>query len=316
MKTWKNLVLVLSTGYILVYFSEHLFWARVRPGDTVGGWLATWAAYSLLAYVFLGLVVYFRVNTIWALFLAGAAFGWLAEGVVVQTTYEMLPLSISFTGLSWHAMLSVGVGWYAIRKAIHATSLSAVIRLGVVTGAVLGLWAIFWWGEPDGGVSSIAEFALFSFVTTVLVIVAYVLLDWSTREPLILNRWTVRLVAAAFVLYFIFVSVPAAPLALFILPFLLALVYWGLRQNRLKETQSGLVSWPHQVAAPLRYISLLTIPLTAVLFYSLATVLQLQWRTGWVLYAVTTPLGFILFVYSLYQVLRKKPVKPAPTETS
>ena len=95
MRAFKNIVHVLATGYIFVFFSEHLFWARVRPDDSWGGWLGAWAAYSIMAYIFLGLVSYFRVRNIWGIFLAGAALGWIAEGVVVQTAYEMLPLSIS-----------------------------------------------------------------------------------------------------------------------------------------------------------------------------------------------------------------------------
>ena len=109
MRAIKNIFLVLSTGYIFVYFSEHLFWARIRPEDSLKNWTSAWMAYSLMAFVFLAIVSHFNIKNIWALFLAGAVFGWLAEGVVVQTTYEMLPLSISFTGLAWHALLTVWI---------------------------------------------------------------------------------------------------------------------------------------------------------------------------------------------------------------
>ena len=87
MRTIKNIILVLSTGYIFVYFSEHLFWARVRPEDSLKNWFSAWIAYSLMAFVFLHLVAHFRIAEKWSLFLAGAAFGWLAEGLVVQSTY-------------------------------------------------------------------------------------------------------------------------------------------------------------------------------------------------------------------------------------
>ena len=71
----KNILLVFSTGYIFVYFSEHLFWSRIHPGDSFKDWFDAWMIYSLMAFVFLVLVTYFRVKNIWALFLAGAAFG-------------------------------------------------------------------------------------------------------------------------------------------------------------------------------------------------------------------------------------------------
>lgn len=308
MKTMKNFLLVLSTGYIFVYFSEHLFWARVRPDDSLLSWLGTWAAYSLLAYVFLGLVTFFRVKNIWSLFLVGAAFGWLAEGVVVQTTYEMLPLSISFTGLAWHALLTVWVGWYAVRKALLFSSTWSLIKLAGAIGVAYGLWAIFWWGEADGGVASIPEFASFTFLTSLLVILAYWLAGWSSSEPFVLNRRTVLGVATLFVLYLVFIVIPAAPLAALILPVLLGLVYWGLRRNRLDEVEGSLMEDLRGQASPWKYISLLTLPLTASGVYSLATTLHLQWHTGWVLYAITTPLGFFLFGVSLHKVLRMKKI--------
>ncbi len=34
MTTFKNILLVLSTGYIFVYFSEPLFQARIHPEDS------------------------------------------------------------------------------------------------------------------------------------------------------------------------------------------------------------------------------------------------------------------------------------------
>ncbi len=107
MKSGHYFILVIATGFIFFYFSEQLFWARPRPGDSPGGWLATWMAYSALAFIFLVILNHFRVSSIWVVFLAGAAFGWITEGVVVQTTYESLPLSISFTGLAWHALITV-----------------------------------------------------------------------------------------------------------------------------------------------------------------------------------------------------------------
>src|SRR5208337_596700 len=86
---------------------------RVRA---VPDFLITWIAYCLLGWIFLDLVRRFRVASFTALFLCGAVFGWVDEGVVVDTLYgnptNPFPLSISFTGLAWHAMLSVCVGWY------------------------------------------------------------------------------------------------------------------------------------------------------------------------------------------------------------
>ena len=312
MKILKNILLVFSTGYIFVYFSEHLFWSRVRPGDSFKDWFGAWIVYSLMAYVFLVLVSYFRVKNRWALFLAGAAFGWIGEGIVVQTAYDMLPLSISFTGLAWHALLTVWIGWYAIRKSILFSDTGSMLKLAATVGVLYGLWAIHWWLEPDGGVSSLSEFAAFSFVTTLLVIVAYWLANWSSSEPFVLHRWTLIFIFGLVVLYFSLITVPAVPIAVIVLPILLGLVYLGLRQNRLDEEPGSLLDTLRGRASIWKYLSLLAIPVTSVLVYGIALYFHFQWPTHWVLYLITTPLGFLLFGISLYRLLRRKSVPSLP----
>ena len=306
MKTFKNIVLTLSTGYILFLYSELLFWARNRPGDSLGEWAMTWLAYSLMGFVFLLIVSYFKVNNIWSLFLAGAVFGWLGEGIVVQTTYESLPLSISFTALAWHALITVWIGWYAIRKSLHASNPFSTLKLSLTIGLCYGLWAIMWWLEPDGGVSSVAEFAAFSFASAILAIPAYWLADWSSSEPFRPNRWVSAAVVGMFAFMFFFIVVPSNPLTIIILPTLLGLAYLGLRWNRASEEDGSMLT-DFSVPAPVwKYLSLLGIPAAGVSFYALAASLQLQWQTNWVLYLITTPLGFILFGMSLYKLRKRK----------
>ena len=304
MKTIKNILLVLSTGYIFVFFSEHLFWARIRPEDTLKDWVGAWIAYSLMAYVFLILITHFKVRNIWPLFLAGAAFGWLAEGLVVQTTYEMLPLSISFTGLAWHALITIWIGWYALQRSFHSPASFSTWKLVAAIGACSALWAIAWWLEPDGGVASVAEYARFSFVTTTLVTLAYWLANWSASAPFRPKRWVTIVIAAIFVLYFAFVTVPATPIAVIILPVLLGLIYFGLRKNAKGEDDSSLLD---QFSVPVdarKFLGLFILPVVNVVLYAAALSLHLQWQTNWVLYLITTPLGFILFFMSLYKSTR------------
>ncbi len=178
MRILKSVLLILSTGYIFMYFSN-IFLVTCPPGNYFKDWFVTWIAYSLIAFIFLVLVTYFRVKNICSLFLAGAIFGWIAEGIVVQTAYDMLPLSISFTGLAWHALITVWIGWYAIQKSLLSTDTWSILKLSTAVGFFYGFWAINWWLEPDGGVSSVPEFATFSFITTSLVILAYWLANWS-----------------------------------------------------------------------------------------------------------------------------------------
>jgi hypothetical protein len=305
MSTLKNTLLVLSTGYIFVYFSEHLFWAHIRTDDSLGNWFSTWIAYSLMAYVFLRLVSYFRVKGIWALFLAGAVFGWLAEGVVVQTTYESLPLSISFTGLAWHALITVWVGWYAFRKVILAPNLWSGIKLASLIGLIYGFWAVTWWVEPDGRISPVAEFVKFTFITSILVILAYWLANWSLSTPMKWNRWTTIGITVLFVMYFFFVTVPASPIAIIILPALLGLAYWGLRQNRIFESEGSFLELLHGRVPWQNYFGLIALPISSTIVYALAMSINLKLHSNWILYLITTPLGFILFAISFFKLLRR-----------
>jgi hypothetical protein len=299
-----QLLRVLTVGYMLMYFSEHLFWAQMRPDDSLANWISTWLAYSLAAFVFLTLLSVFRVTSKWALFLAAAVFGWLVEGVIVQTTYEQLPLSISFTGLAWHALISVMLGWYAIPKILLKNSAFATLRVAGLAGLGYGLWAIYWWIE-EGQASSIVEFATFSFASTSVLIFAYWLNNLVSKQLFAPSLLVIGLNSLAFLLFFVFVTVPAAPVALLLLPVLLALAVWGLWKTRLAPGQPLLESLTGTIYC-WNYLLLLLLPLIAVAVYSLAWTLNLRLNTNWVLYLITTPLGFGLFGYSLYKAWRAK----------
>jgi len=304
MRIFKNILLVLSTGYIFVFFSEHIFWARIRPDDSFGNWVSTWIAYSLMAFVFLHLVTHFKVANRWALFLTGATFGWLAEGIVVQTTYESLPFSISFTGLAWHALITVWIGWYALRQRLSDPASLPTLKLAATIGAGYGLWAICWWLEPDGGVATLGEFSTFVLTTSILVIIAFWLANWSASEAFAPNRWATGMIYSLFILYFIFIAVPAVPVAILILPVLFALIYFGLRKNKQIEQHDSLLVTLTNRASPLNYLSLFAMPLTAIAVYAAALTLNLQWQSNWILYLITMPLGFILFGMSLVKIWR------------
>jgi hypothetical protein len=298
----KTLLAVLAAGYILTYFSELLFWARPRPGDSLGGWLGTWLVYSLTGFILLALIGHFRARSIWAIFLAGAAFGWLTEGLVVQTAYEDLPLSLSFTGLAWHALISTLVGWWLLRKTLRR-GFPPTLALSTVIGLTYGWWAIHWWLAPDGGVSTIPEFGLYSLIATLLVMVAYFIADRWLPQPYLPDRWIVLAVFVLLGAYFIFVTVQAVPLAGLILPLLLTVILLTLRRNRKLEPEPD--SEPDQPAPPVSYLGLLAIPAAAITVYALAAWLGLRWQTNWVLYAITTPAGFVMFLLSLGKIWRK-----------
>lgn len=310
MSILKQVFGILASGYILMYYSEILFWARVRPEDSISEWISTWIVYSLLAYVFLTLLTRFRIKSIWPLFLAGAVFGWLAEGLIVQTVYKDIPLSISFTGLAWHALITIWVGWHAVRRAL-ASRIRSTITLAAAIGFGYGCWSITWWVEPDGGIVMPLDFAVYSVLTSLLLIVAYRIYNKTIPACFTPNRAAEIVAAILFLLYFIFVTIPATSMAAFILPVLLAAVFLTLRHNKRIEGRGSLLDSTTEVDSAWHYLGLLVLPLTAIAIYTIAWYLGLRWHTNWVFYLITTPAGFVLLFVSLIKVWRMRSAETA-----
>nr|MBA3826841.1 hypothetical protein [Ktedonobacterales bacterium] len=217
MRKWlTRFFTALLTGYVFVYFSEMSFWTRPLVSVVWPGIIGNWLAYSLAAYVFLGVVGAAQPQRWASVFLCGALFGWLVEGVLVATMYEDLPLSISFTGLAWHALLTVGIGWYLLPRALRA-SFWAFTGWCTVVGAGLGFWAMTWWFEPGLQKTSLPLFATLITLHTLVLGIVYVLLGRvaPTTMRLSWGEWVVLL--AGVVAWFAFLTVPGVPLALFIL---------------------------------------------------------------------------------------------------
>lgn len=303
----RRLLLPLSTGYILLFFSEHLFWARARPGDTLANWAATWLAYSLLAFVFLSAVRHFRVRSLEALFVAGALVGWLGEGVLVQTLYDHFPLQISWTGLGWHALISVCLGWYGLRRTLQAPKPGGALGLCLGFGAFWGGWAVFWRIEEPASMTPVPDLAAFVFATTALLALSLWLYEWAGPQAFSPSRPAILGALILLLAIFSLGTVPAAPMAVVVLPLLLGLVLLALSRNRSRETRPDLLAAPGRPPPPVRYLLLAALPVAATLVYALAVALDLRWHTNWLVYLITMPAGFALFALAWIRLVRRPP---------
>ncbi len=312
MTGFRSLVLSLSTGSILLFFSEHLFWARARPGDSLLNWAQTWLAYSLLAFIFLAVVRHFRIRSLEALFLAGALVGWLGEGVLVQTLYDQFPLQISWTGLAWHALISVCVGWYGLLHALNSKDPWRTAAIAAGVGAFWGLWAIFWWLEEPAHIAAPPAFAAFAFGTTGILALSYWIFARADARRFHPGRASVSIALTMLLLIFGLVTVPAAPMAVIVVPALLALVWIALARNRLAETRPDLLERLGGDRPPVRaYIPLGAMPIVACGIYALAYALGLRWQTNWIVYLVSMPAGFLVFAIAWLRVIRmQRPASP------
>lgn len=287
----------LLTGYILAYFSEWMFWSGRPPAENfLLDALPTWLAYSFITFLFLSAARYFRAQNVWAVFLIGALYGWLLEGVLVQTMYDTFPLQISFTALSWHALLSVMFGWYMLPRLLRR---SRAILACILFGLALGLWSVGWWLEPDVAVAPFGQVFIYNIAFGLLLLPAYVLHDRFDLADFNPTRIEIRGAILLLLLYFALVTLPQQPLALLVLPPLLALVLWTLRKNRQREPDL------QPSPAKIRFrgaLPLLLIPLTASLVYGLAQSINLRFPSLQIVYVITMPLGFIALAVSLYKV--------------
>jgi hypothetical protein len=299
----------LTSGAILLVFSELFFWARPLPGMVPPEGLATYLAYVAAAYVFMMVIGAFRVRSLPALFLAGAAYGWLVEGVIVQTMYDDLPFSISFTGLAWHALISVLIGWAALPMVLRRGRRLWTAALSCGVGLAYGLWALWWWTEEPPA-ASLSDFAIFSFSCTLILAIAYGL---SARTPPVSfhpSRFESCGALCVVGAYFLLVAVPSRPVALAILPPLALMLWATLRRNVRCELRPDLLAWFATQPTP-RLTDLLMLgclPLTATIVYGVAGFLGARAMTGWVLYALTVPAGFGMLLGAVLAILRKKPL--------
>ena len=309
----RHLLAAGALGYCLMFVSEQLFWARLRPDDTLGSWLFGWVVYSLAGYLAHAALIWSRSRSFAAVFLVGALFGWLIEGVFVQTAFEDLPLSISWTGLAWHALLSFGVGWWAIGGALHRSGRSALIW-ALAMGLGYGLWAISWWLEPDGGVATPEAFAGYTTIAALIWALAqfvYHRLAPALARP---NPALIAIAVGAGLLWFAFVGVPAAPISAPLLPILVGLTLLGLWGSRRRGDPLAIADATPAIP-PGRFLMLLALPAMASLVYLVAFVLQLRWQFNWLLYLATTGAGFGLYVWAVLHSWgwRARPVStPAP----
>ncbi|NDJ78983.1 MAG: hypothetical protein GYB65_22255 [Chloroflexi bacterium] len=300
----------LSTGYILMFFSEYLFVnvEQVTPALLLNA-IPMLIAYTLAAYVFLGLLYHNRVRNIWALFLAGAAFGWLLEGVIVQTMYEAFPFFVPFTGLSWHALIDVLVGFWLVRKVLADGRRRSIVHTAILLGLFWSTWAI-WTHWETGEFMPPGEFVPFAFVASLPLLPAYWLL--RRTEPFQPQRYEWRVLLGLAVLMFVVVVV-MIPYAVLVLPPLMWLILRALRRHRDSSAPATILITFDAPVHPLHYALLLLMPLVASVTYVVYWTLEVKVATNVLLYLTTVPLSVGMFVRAIRK-LHREPIPVTPAE--
>ena len=286
-----------------MFFSERVFWSNLTPENTLIDLLLTFIVYSVLAYIFLWIVDYFRARVWMTVFLCGAVFGWLAEGVIAQTLFENFPINISWTGLAWHALISVLLGWYGLRRAYLQGSIRQVALLAVGIGLLWGLWAL-WWPEELGNPIPLADFLLNTWASSLLLVGAYAVYDAVQPKHFHPNRVELGVVGLAVFFWFAIVTVPAVGLRALLIPALLGLTLFGLWRARRVAAHASMLAVLRGVLRLKPALAILAMPLAASIVYIIGLSLSFFPPTNAILLAITAPVGFVLYGLSLSWAIR------------
>ncbi len=301
-----RLLLVLSTGVIFVVFSELMFWGRYDFAKNIPAeYLHTVLAYSFMAWVFLIVVRLFRVRSLHALFMAGAVFGWLCEGIFVQTMYDDFPIKISFTGLAWHALLTVCCGWYLFRRLMLMDSPLPTLKVSVLAGLIWALWSVWWW-ITKGLVSTPDEYAVYAIITTVMLIVGLrvsAMIPSAVFRP---SKGDIIVTMLLVLLFYLLITIRANHLALTVLPVCMGLAFYALNKNRQAETEPDVLQQLDGRVYPWNYAAILVMPAVSTAVYAILYYAHIRLRTGPVFYLGLTTAGFTLFFYSFIRLVRRR----------
>lgn len=317
MKGWiRNGAVYLATGYVLFFISERIFWSTFRTGDHLGELAVTWLAYSVIACVFVNVVVRFQVTTAATAALAGALYGWLTEGTLVGTLYGTessapFPMSLVWTGLSWHALISVLVGWHFLGNALKKPRPWQALGWSLLLGLYWGAWAPFLWRENPPQIASVGDFATHALLCTLPWMLCHALLlripTHSVRPGWIGLGFSLLVLA-------VFYGAQVKTLGLrplIILPALTGLILGllaGTRSKRVVPLDTG--SGPPRPLLPV--LTLLATPVAAVTLYAVQRSLRVDGIAPIHFYNAGGTLAVGVIAWAVYAVTRS-PHPPAPS---
>ena len=221
----RYVILSLVLGGVSVWASENLFWMMPPPGLTALDFALTLVAYAVAAAVALSAVIWSGLGGMKGAFLGGAIMGYMAEGVIVGTMYQNVPLQLVWTPLAWHGLVSgalvLGVG----RAQLPARWMALIWG---ALGLVGAYWAQYWTSERVGQ-PEVWQFAVYILGLGLLVPLAQVVMDRMGRlpQPRGWVLWVAPGIAA--VVWGVQTVAEMNPLRL-MLPAVLALILWVMRR--------------------------------------------------------------------------------------
>ena len=309
----RRLAFALATSYLLMFFSELLFFNEEPAFNALqaldDGPLAV-IVYTLdltlwylpASYLLLWVIERFRVRSIAALFLAGCIFGWVIEGVVVAYVYSGLPITLVWTSVGWHAPIDVVLGWYGIGWVLGQNRPKQTLILATLAGVGWGIWATWVWVDPAPAIAP-ARFALFAIVHGGMALVAWAVCFWLRPAGFALGRIELGILAGVMLFLSAAMVLSVGVLALVLLPVVGGAV-WVLRRNGLGEIRPNLLTTFNQPLTFWHIAPLIPFPLTAVLAYGLLHRFNITLPLATLVSPMLMLIGTILLVVSVVSIVR------------
>ncbi len=307
MKRFRNIPLSLASGYILMFYSEYLFYGQLNdPGSplpTVSDLVLLYAVYSLMAYILMAFIRRYHIRTLSALLLVGAIYGWMLEGGIVATTYEALPWSLSFTGLAWHMPLDVLIGWYGMQRLLRTASRRRMLFAALGLGLFWGFWAVWTWYDGIQPPNPAAFFS-FSLLSVGLLMLAYWVNGRIGLGTFQATRNGQIFAGVIWLGWYALNTAPIAPMSLWLLPLLLGVSWLALRKHRAAENATDALD---ALASPPRGSNLRTLvvfPITAAIIYGSLAAAGWKIPSSMLVFFIAAPLGFVLYGWAIWKSFR------------
>lgn len=290
-----RLLSIAATGAIMMYGSEMLFWSVPPDNSSVPDLAMTWLAYCLCTYAFLALLVRYQVSSLHGLFLCGATYGWLAEGVIVEEMYMSFPFQLVWTPLAWHALITAPVLFWLTRRSA-TWSIANQLALLLAMGAGFGLWAM-WWPAERQPMPGAAASVLYLVGLSAFPVIAQWLIDRYGKSLLTISKTELHVIFGIFAIFWLlrFVSVPRWEMLT--CPLLIAFALWAL--GRQPPGPPLLPRWLEPPQRPYRHALFLLVPLVT------STIAWSTWTLGFApptniaVAAVTMALSLGLFANAI-----------------
>lgn len=304
--------MLVSFGAILVSVSEFWFYEVSEDVNSI----LILLLYGVLGYLFLIIMQRYGVQTFSGFFVCASLLGFLIEGVPVPVVYSGLPLSIVWTSLAWHALLSVCVGWFLFRQVMTKCSWLKALVFNVVVGSCLGLWNAYMWnakeesshGEVVFQWQPIDLFIEQFLLGYVLFVVGHIVFERSYKPNLQFN--TIEYLGIwALIGLFAMLTAMASGVLLFssVLPVLVVMCMWALFINAKKSNKTEPL-FINQLMDPRirlwRYGLTAIIPICAISVYVLVVSKQIGLEMNVFVIFTAAPISVWFFLRSIIQNLK------------